>query len=646
MPEASALRKYSTRLKWQERNLRLKAAYVIGLAWTTYILCVLFDIFFYFGMVVYPLAHNAICAGTLIILSLLVLPSQKKGVLGRLNILEILLISLTFIGATYIAINAEELLDSWRNANPTEMVLGIGVMLAALESTRRTAGWAPVILVVGSFFYFVYSDYFPGFLMSTGYSYPRAIAWMFLSGEGMWGSIVGTVATTVPGFILFGCVLRATGGSEFFSDLALACMGKYRGGPAKTAVVSSMFFGSISGAPAANVATTGTITIPMMKSNGFSPELAGAVEAVASTGGCFTPPVMGAVSFLIADILGLSYWSVCAAAFLPALTYYGILLFQIDSEAIKLKLVGLPKDRLPQVALVLKKGWLYIVPFAVLLFCLGFLGYSAQSSILYTVIAQVLCSSLSPETRINFKKMLVIFDDTAYGLTNVLPVCTAIGILVGVLNISGTGAGLASALASIAGNNQAVLLSLTAITIFFMGMGMTALACYLLAVAMLIPALIGSGVLPIAAHMFLFYYGTLSFITPPVAIAAFVAAGIADGDSTRTGLYATRLGLSAYLLPFFFITNPGILWVGSLGNILFDFAGVFGALMLISSAFTGIMFGPISQPVRIIMGILGAMFVVPFPNEVNIILVPLIWAVIALYYVRFARKKSAYQNHC
>lgn len=638
---AGTRKKYSAAIPWSERNLRFKLAGVIGMVWTLYIILSLFNVFFYLGIVIFPITHRAICSGAITCLALLITPWKKGKELGKLSIIDILLVMMTAIGAGYIAVNASTLIYEWKDATMTQMCLGFAFGIAILETARRVAGWIPVGLIVASFFYFVYSDYFPGFMMSSGYSYPRAVAWMYLSGEGMWGSILGTVTSVVPGFILFGSVLRICGADDFFGDLALACMGKYRGGPAKTAVFSSMLFGSLSGSPAANVATTGQITIPMMKQNGFKPELAGAVEAVASTGGPFTPPIMGSVSFLIADALGVNYWTVCASAFLPVVVYYGILLFQIDSEAIRNGFHGLPQDKLPQVRNVLKRGWYYLVPLGVLIFTLGVLKYSAQTSILYTIIALVACSFFSKRTRLTPSRIREILDDTAAGMIMVIPLCTGIGILVGALNISGLGNGLAGELADIAGNSRFLLLAMTAIAIFIMGMGMTALACYLLAVALLVPALISAGVLPIAAHMFLFYYGTLSFITPPVAIAAFVAAAIADADATRTGLLATRLGISAFFLPWFFVTNPGILWVGSAFNIVFDFVGIFVSLMLLSSAFTGIMFAPVNKFIRVIFAVLGGLFVVPLPTQFNYVLVPVSICVVVAFYLRGKKHPSS-----
>lgn len=644
MTEASSRpdirKKYSAAIPWQERNLRLKIAGVIGAAWTIYIILSLFNVFFYLGIVIFPITHRAICSGAITCLALLIVPWKKSKGLGPLSPLDVLLVLTAAVGAGYIAVNASSLVYDWKDATPVQMCLGFSFGIVILETARRVAGWIPVGLIAASFFYFVYSDYFPGFMMSSGYSYPRAVAWMYLSGEGMWGSILGTVTSVVPGFILFGSVLRICGADDFFGDLALACMGQYRGGPAKTAVFSSMLFGSLSGSPAANVATTGQITIPMMKQNGFKPELAAAVEAVASTGGPFTPPIMGSVSFLIADALGVGYWTVCAAAFLPVVVYYGILIFQIDSEAIRYGFKGLPREKLPAVWSVLRRGWYYLAPLGVLIFTLGVLKYSAQTSILYTIIALVICSCFSARTRLTPKRIFEILDDTAAGLVMVIPLCTGIGILVGALNISGMGGGLAGALADIAGNSRFLLLGMTAVAIFIMGMGMTALACYLLAVAMLVPALIAAGVLPIAAHMFLFYYGTLSFITPPVAIAAFVAAGIAEADATRTGILATRLGISAFLLPWFFVTNPGILWVGSAFNIAFDFVGIFVSLMLLSSAFTGVLFAEVGKPARGLFAILGCLFVLPMPVAFNYVLVPVSICVVAAFRLR-GRRRSA-----
>ena len=506
-----------------------------------------------------------------------------------------------------------------------------------MEAVRRTSGLAPVILSVGSFFYFVYSDLFPGFLMSTGFTYAGATGWMFLSGEGYWGSIVGTVASTVPGFILFGCILTVTGASDFFSDLARACLGAYRGGPAKTAVLSSMFFGSLSGSVAANVATTGQITIPMMKKTGFPAELAGAVEAVASTGGMFTPPIMGATAFLIADFLGVSYWSVCAAAFLPAVLYYGTLLVQADIEAIRLCAVGEPRENLPRVRDVMREGWYYLPSFGVLIVCMGFLKFSAETSIVYTLLTLVVCTAFSRRTRLNWKRFLIVLENTAMGMNMVIPLSVAIGILVGAMTVTGTGQNLSNELGSLAGNNIYLMLLMAGAASFVLGMGMSSIACYLLTVTMLAPAIVGSGVEPLAVHMFLFYYGALSFITPPVAIAAFVASGISGGDPSKTGVLALRMGIAGFLVPWAFVVYPALLFIGPLWETALVFLASFTGLLAISGAWTKYLLVPLALWERIVLGAGGIAIFVPLPD---IIQYPVLAALLAFMGYLFYRMKT------
>ena len=638
MTEASSRpdirKKYSAAIPWQERNLRLKIAGVIGAAWTIYIVLSLFNVFFYLGIVIFPITHRAICSGAITCLALLIVPWNKSKGLGPLSPLDVLLVLTAAVGAGYIAVNASSLVYDWKDATPAQMCLGFAFGIVILETARRVAGWIPVGLIAASFFYFVYSDHFPGFMMSSGYSYPRAVAWMYLSGEGMWGSILGTVTSVVPGFILFGSVLRICGADDFFGDLALACMGKYRGGPAKTAVFSSMLFGSLSGSPAANVATTGQITIPMMKKNGFSSELAGAVEAVASTGGMFTPPIMGATAFLVADFLSVSYWTVCAAAFLPAVLYYGTLLTQVDIEALRVGASGEPRENLPRVRDVLREGWYYIPPFAVLVVCMGVLKWSAESSIVYTLLALVLCTALSPGTRLTYRRFLDVLEGTAKGMVMVIPLCAAIGILVGAMTVTGAGQNLSNELGELAGGNIYLLLAMSGLASFVLGMGMSSIACYLLTVTMLAPAIVGSGVEPIAVHMFLFYYGALSFITPPVAIAAFVASGISGGDPSRTGALALRMGIAGFLVPWAFVVYPALLFVGPLWETALVFAASFAGLIAISGGTMGYLLIPLRQWERAALLAGGAGIFIPLPDTIQYSVLAVILAVMGLLFLR------------
>lgn len=608
------LRRYSAALPWRERSFRTRLAFFVGCAWTLYIILVMCRFFFLLGIVIYPITHRAVCTGVLVTLVLLGLPARREGSLEKLPWHDVALIAGAVLGCGYVALMGDRLIYEWSAATPLEMALCVGFSAALMEAVRRTAGLPPVFLALGSFFYFVYSDHFPGFLMSTGFTYADALGWMYLSGEGYWGGIVGTVASSVPGFILFGAILRATGASEFFSELARTCLGRYRGGPAKTAVLSSMFFGSLSGSVSANVATTGQITIPMMKKNGFSPELAGAVESVASTGGMYTPPIMGATAFLIADFLGVSYWTVCLGAFLPALLYYATLLFQVDMEATRLGARGEARADLPRVRDVLKKSWMYLPSFFVLVLLLGVMKYSAETSILYTVAALVLCTCLNRETRLNGKRLLVVLEDTAIGMFMVIPLCAIIGILVGAMNITGAGANLSTELGDLAGNNMYVMLFMAGVASFVLGMGMTSVACYLLTVLMLAPAIMGSGLEPLAVHLFLFYYCGLSFITPPVAVAAFVASGISGGNPSRTGVLSLRMGIAGFLVPWAFVVYPALLFIGAWYEILFAFFMALCGIAILSIGLTGFFLVELPVPLRLVCAVCGFGIFVPLPD--------------------------------
>ena len=626
MPEAVA--RYSPETPWSKRTLRTRLACLVGVGWSVYLLLVLCKVWFFLGVTIYPLTHRAICAAAVIVFVLLSIPAKRNAGLARLPWYDCLLIAAAVLGCGYVALYSPVFVLKWGDANAAELLLFAAFALALMEAVRRTAGLAPVILAAAAFLYFMYSDLFPGFLMSTGFSLERATGWMYLSGEGIWGPVLGVVCTTVPGFILFGAVLNATGASEFFSRLALACMGGTRGGPAKTAVLSSMLFGSLSGSVAANVATTGQITIPMMMRNGFSGPLAGAVESVASTGGMFTPPVMGATAFLIAEFLGLPYWSVCMGAFLPALLFYLTLLTQVDVEAIRARSWGLPRDSLPRLGQVFREGWYYLFPFGVLMFFLGVLNYSAETSILYTLAALVLCTCINPHSRLNPRRILLILEDTARGMGSIIPICAIIGVVVAALTVTGAGANLSAELGDIAGRSTFLMLLMAALASFVLGMGMPALPCYLLTVTLIAPGLIEGGIAPLAAHMFLFFYGCLSFITPPVAVAAFVASGITGSDPVKTGVLSMRLGLAGYLVPWAFVANPALLWLGGGLEIFMSFIFAATGLVVTSLSVTGYFMGPLSIPLRLGGCILGLALFFPLPlfMDLPLLLLTLLYA--------------------
>ncbi|MBW1998495.1 MAG: TRAP transporter fused permease subunit [Deltaproteobacteria bacterium] len=600
---------------WRERGIRSKLALVVAVIWSLYTLAYLTNVFFYLGVVIYSITHRAISSGLICTLVFLLFPFKKGTSRDKLPWYDVIPIIVVLMGSSYIAVNANQLVAEGRLITyGHEMVLAALLFACVIEAIRRTIGSILAVIIICSFFYAVYSNHFPGFLRSTGFSYPIILGWMYLSAEGLWGMILGIVSTIVAGFIIFGGFLRALGASDFFNDLALAAAGHLRGGAAKASVIASTFFGTISGSTAANVATTGQITIPLMKKTGYERNYAGAVEATASLGGMFMPPVMGATAFLIAEFLQITYWSVCVAAFLPAMAYYGTLLLQVDLEAAKIGLKGLPRESLPSARKTLLDGWQYLLPFVLLLFLLGGLRYSAQTSIMYTLGALIIVSSFKRKSRLNLKKLVTALEESAKGMLPIIPLCTGIGVLVGSIEITGAGTKFTSELLNMSGGNLGILLVLTGLAAFILGMGMTAVSVYLLTVVLLAPALIKAGVEPIAAHMFLFYFGCLSFITPPVCVDAYIAAGIAGGEPFKTGFRAMRLGFAAYLVPWAFIFNPGILMIGSFAQVISSFFFVALGAMTMGVVFEGYLLREVRAWERLLLILCSLLLFVPNGN--------------------------------
>lgn len=590
---------------------------VIGIIWAVYTLAYLSHVFFYLGLMISPLTHRAISVGMISILVFLHHPPPfiKRGKTPGdvLSWHEILLVLVIITGCGYVAVQANELISQGRMvAHTYEMVLGAVLFLSVIEAARRTVGLVVPFIGISAFFYTIYSNYFPGFLHSSGFPYSWAFGWMYLGDQGFWGMIVGVVSTVVAGFIIFGGFLKALGASHFFTQLSLAIAGSLRGGPGKAAIVASTFFGTISGSIAANIATTGQITIPMMTGTGFKKNFAGAVETAASTGGMFTPPVMGATAFLMAEFLAVSYWNIVVAAVLPAVVFYIVLFIQVHLEAVRLGLEGLPKSELPSLKTTLKSGWHFLLPFVVLIYLLGFLKYGVQTAIMYTLASLIVVSLFKKENRLTLPKLADALSSGAQGMMPIIPLCAVIGILVGAVEITGAGTAFTSRVLSISGGNIFVLLLMSALAAFLLGMGMTAVSVYLLTVVLLAPALINAGIEPMAAHFFLFYFGCLSFITPPVCVGAFIAAGISGGNPWRTGVNAMLLGSAAFLVPWGFVYYPGILMIGDPSRIAAETVIVMIGATAVGIACAGRIFTPFHWVERILLGFSGVFMFVPY----------------------------------
>jgi TRAP transporter 4TM/12TM fusion protein len=402
-------------------------------------------------------------------------------------------------------------------------------------------------------------------------------------------------------FIAFGQVLFLTGGGQFLTDFAMATMGRFRGGPAKMAIVGSSLFGMISGSAVANVATIGVVTIPMMKKSGYRPEVAAGVEAVASTGGQIAPPVMGIAAFLMAEMLSISYAEVALAAIVPALLYYIALFTQVDLEAAKHGLRGLPREQLPSVAKIAGIGWIFLVPLAVVVYTLFILNYEPGKCGIAGAASALVMSLLRRDTRPSFRRLFQILESTGAAMVDLGAIGATVGLVIGCIAISGVGFTFSNIIVSIGHDSLILLLLLTAVTGIVLGMGLPTGAVYILLAVLVGSALQELGVEPLAAHMFIFYFGMLSMITPPVCLATFTAASIAGADHFKTALHGMRLGAIAYIVPFIFVYSPALLLKGSPVTVTLAIITAIAGAVILGIAFTGFLFRNLGWGVRLLL---------------------------------------------
>jgi TRAP transporter 4TM/12TM fusion protein len=527
------------------------------------------------------------------------------------------LLAVAGLGSTiYLAQHALQIInEGWEFSAPVEaMVASSIVVVLALEGVRRCGGLPLLIVALVFGAYPLFADHMPGFLWGNSYDLAGTIRAHVLGVESIIGIPMQVVANLVIGFVVFGSALTVTGGGEFFMNLATALMGRSRGGPAKVAVVSSAFMGSLSGSVISNVLTTGAITIPVMKRTGYPPHYAAAVEACASTGGTLMPPVMGAVAFIMASFLGVSYAEVMVAAFLPALLFYVALLMQVDNYAAKKGLRGLAPEEIPSIIETLKDGWPYLLSLVALIYMLLVMRLEAYAPY-YATLALLVISLFRRSHRLNWTRAKALLLDLARSVGNLVAILAGIGLVVGGLSYTGVAGAFSRELLLYAGNSIPLMLIAGAVTSFILGMGMTVSACYIFLSILLAPALVKAGLHPLGSHLFILYWGMMSYITPPVALAAITAAGIAKADNTRTGLYAMRLGSILFILPFLFVLNPSLILQGPAGWILWATATALLAIWLLASALEGYLYriGPIGWPSRAVLLLGGAVLIYPEP---------------------------------
>ncbi|MDF1855875.1 TRAP transporter fused permease subunit [Pseudooceanicola sp.] len=475
----------------------------------------------------------------------------------------------------------------WEYAAPDFAIwVAIAFYVLILEAVRRAGGLVLFLVVFVFSLYPIVADKMPDPLSGFSQPFTDVVPFFMYSSEASFGIPMSAFGSLVIGFILFGGVLQFTGGGRFFNNLALAMVGQYRGGSAKVAIFASGFMGSMSGSVISNVLTTGAVSIPAMRQSGFSARYAAATEACASTGGVLMPPIMGATAFVMASWLGLPYSEIMLAAAIPSLLYYFGLFTQIDAYSARRGLKGMGRDVLPALGKTMKEGWIYISVFVLLIYLMVAFRWERTAPFYAIALLLVVNQVVGPD-RFSVSGFLDMIASVGRILTELVAVLLGIGMIVGAFQATGLTGPLAAELVSLAGNSLTLLLIMGAVTAFIFGMGMTVTACYIFLAVILAPALVQAGLNELAVHLFILYWGMVSYITPPVALGAFAAASMAGADPIRTGFEAMRLGGVIYIVPFFFVLNPALIGQGPAGEVIFVLICALIGIWFISSALQG-----------------------------------------------------------
>jgi len=533
-------------------GVHLAAVTVIGVAWIV-------DVPQYFGFSLIAAEWIGLLLGVGVAAAFL-----RHPYLERPTLLEALLGFAAIASWLWMSVNYDAWVIDISGYTPSKYVPGIVAVVLLMEAMRKTAGLAITILVWALIVYALLGWLLPPPFGADRLTPPSFVMYIYSDTNGVPGLVLQVIGMLVLAFILLGRLMEVTGAIRFFTDIALSSMGHRRGGPAKVAVVASSIFGTINGTVIGNIMSTGIVTIPMMKRSGFRPHQAGAIEAAASNGGQFAPPVMGATAFLIAEFLQVSYATVALAALVPAALYYVALFLQIDAIAVRRGLHGLPKDELPSAKAALRTGWIFLLPLALLIYLLFGLGYDPALAAMFAVLALLALAALKRRSVLSIGGLKALLVGTGDNMLPLLMIGGGAGIVIGVMNITGLGFSLSLVLSEIGRNaGLLVMLLLTGLISIVLGMGMPTTAIYVVLSVVLAPALVEMGVSPMAAHLFIFYFGLLSFLTPPVAVASYVAAGLAGAGMWKTSWEGVKLAAVAYLMPFLWCYNEAFILDGS-----------------------------------------------------------------------------------
>lgn len=561
--------------------------------------------------------QRSIHLGFALALIFLLFPARRKNLAKhQVTWLDIILAIASVVVGAYWPLKIDELVLQAGQLTEVDYYIGLAALVLVLEATRRTVGLPITIIAVLFLTYALYGPYMPGFIAHRGLSLERLVQTMFYTTEGILGTPLGVSSTFIFLFLLFGSFLIKTGVGEYFNDLALLLAGRRIGGPAKVAVFSSALQGTISGSSVANVVTSGAFTIPMMKKLGYKKEFAGAVEAAASTGGQLMPPIMGAAAFLMVEFIGggITYWDIAKAAAIPAVLYFTGIWIMTHFEAKRIGLRGLTKEELPDRKEVLSKIYLLIPIVVVVVLLMS--GMSVMRSAIWSIVITVAVSAIRKETRIGFKGFIEALVDGARTALAVAAATAGAGIIVGVVTKTGLGLKLANGLLDLAGGALLPTLIFTMIASLILGMGSPTTANYVITSTIAAPAIILLGVPDLSAHLFVFYFGIIADITPPVALAAFAAAGVSGGEPIRTGIDSAKLAIAAFIIPYMFVLSPELLMIDTtMGYLIWLIISALAGMIAIGAGIIGYWYRKLYLWERIV-GIIGGLCLI-YPETIS-----------------------------
>jgi TRAP transporter 4TM/12TM fusion protein len=563
------------------------------------------NIFLYFDISLWIQQYLAVLLTLALSLTPLLVPATPKSPRDKLTWYDAALSVGGLVVGLYLAIFYQKLQMTAGLITVERVILGVIAILLILESCRRLLGWLIVVIILLFILYPHFADLLPGPLHARAVPWERLAVYLYIDEGALLGVPLRVTGTIVLAFVLFGQALFAIGGEKFFTDAAISLMGRFRGGPAKATVIASGAFGIISGSVVAIIATTGVVTIPMMKRLGYQPHFAAAVEATTGCGDQLAPPIMGTVAFIMATFLGIPYWKVALAALVPSVLYYVGIFMQVHFHAVRTGLRGLPSEGLPSFKKTMLDNWIFALPGLVNIYTMFIRQDEADLSGLWAVLSVFIISAFKKASRPDLRKLFAIFESTGEGLLEILIIGAMAGFAVGAVLLSALGHSLSLALLQLAGGNLFTLLLVTAAAAMVLGLGVSTTPVYIIVVILLAPALIQAGMIPLSAHLFVLYYAVLGFLTPPEMMAVYTAASIAHSDPLKTAWQSMRLGIAAYLVPFVFAFDTSLLLQGSPNDIVPSAILAVLVFILLSAGIEGCLFRNLNWIKRVLL-IVGA----------------------------------------